>query len=423
MSAAHAAEPGSRRGIVSWAFYDWANSAFATTVMAGFFPIWFKQYASGGVEAAVSTFRLGLANTTAGLVVALMAPVLGAIADRGGSRKRFLVAFAILGATLTAALAGIEQGDWQRAWMFYVAAAVGFIGANVFYDSLIVDVARPDQYDRVSALGFGMGYLGGGLLFALNVTMTLKPEAFGLGGALDAVRVSLAGVGLWWLLFTLPLILWVRERSVPREPIAAVVRGGLRQLAETFREIRALRGVVVFLGAYWLYIDGVDTIIAMAVDYGLSLGLPQEALITALLITQFVGFPAAVAFGFIGERIGTRTGILIGICVYVGITLWATRMDEARDFYVLAVIVGLVQGGVQSLSRSLYAQLIPPDKSGEFFGFYNMMGKFAAVLGPVLVGWTTLATGSNRIGVLSIVVLFVLGGLLLLRVPVPARRA
>ena len=415
--------PGSRRSIVAWAFYDWANSAYATTVMAGFFPIFFKQYSNTDVPQVVSTFRLGTAATTAGLVVALLAPVLGAIADRGGSRKRFLAVFALLGAVLTASLATLEQGDWQRAWLFYVVATIGFTGANVFYDSLIIDVAPRGLYDRVSGLGFGLGYLGGGILFTLNVLMTLHPEWFGLANTGEAVRWSFVSVALWWIAFSVPLLVWVHERPMTqRESSFAAIRAGLRQLAETLKELRALRTVAWFLAAYWLYIDGVDTIIVMAVDYGLSLGLPQKSLITALLITQFVGFPAAIVFGLLGERFGSRGGILLGIAVYVLITVWATRMDEAREFYVLAAVVGLVQGGVQSLSRALYAQLIPPDKSGEFFGFYNMMGKFAAVIGPALVGWTALLTGSNRYAVLSIAVLLVAGGLLLLRVKVPASR-
>ena len=416
--------PSPRRQIVAWAFYDWANSAFATTIMAGFFPLFFKQYASADVEATVSTFRLGLANTCAGLVVALLAPALGAIADRGGSRKRFLIAFAVFGAALTAALATVGHGDWQRAWMFYVGATIGFIGANVFYDSLIVDVAPPGRYERVSALGFGLGYLGGGLLFTLDVAMTLRPRAFGLADTGEAVRWSFLTVAAWWLVFSLPLLAWVRERPlVHRERSFDAVVAGLRQLRGTFRELRTLRTVLLFLIAYWLYIDGVDTIITMAVDYGLSIGLPQSALITALLITQFVGFPAAIAFGVIGTRIGPRNAILIGIAVYILITVWATQMTQARDFYMLAVVVGLVQGGVQSLSRALYAQLIPPEKSGEFFGFYNMMGKFAAVLGPMLVGWTALISGSSRYAVLAIAILFVAGGLVLLRVKVPPQPA
>jgi len=308
--------------------------------------------------------------------------------------------------------------------VLYVGATIGFIGANVFYDSLIIDVAPPGRYERVSAFGFGLGYLGGGLLFTLNVAMTLRPHVFGLTDTGDAVHWSFLTVAAWWLVFSLPLLVWVRERPlVHRERSVDAVAAGLRQLVATFHELRALRTVALFLVAYWLYIDGVDTIITMAVDYGLSIGLPQSSLITALLITQFVGFPAAIAFGFIGTRIGPRNAILIGIAVYIVLTVGATQMAQARDFYVLAVVVGLVQGGVQSLSRALFAQLIPPEKSGEFFGFYNMMGKFAAVLGPLLVGWTALVTGNSRYAVLAIAVLFVAGGALLLRLNVAPARA
>jgi UMF1 family MFS transporter len=251
--------------------------------MAGFFPIFFKQYSNADVPQVVSTFRLGTAATTAGFVVAFLAPVLGAIADRGSSRKRFLFAFALLGATLTASLATLEQGDWQRAWLFYVVATIGFFGANVFYDSLIIDVAPRELYDRVSGLGFGLGYLGGGLLFTLNVLLTLHPEWFGLSDPGEAVRWSFVMVALWWIAFSVPLLVWVRERpTTQRESSFAAIRAGLRQLAETLRELRALRTVALFLAAYWLYIDGVDTIIVMAVDYGLALGLPQKSLITAL---------------------------------------------------------------------------------------------------------------------------------------------
>ena len=415
--------PASRRSIIAWALYDWANSAYATTVMAGFFPIFFKQYSNVDTPIPLSTWRLSFANTTAGLVVALLAPVLGAIADRGGSRKRFLMGFALGGAALTASLATLERGDWLGAWLLFVGATIGFIGANVFYDSLIVDVAPATQYDRVSGLGYGLGYLGGGLLFTVNVMLTLRPEWFGLADASTAVRVSFVTVAFWWLTFSLPLCIWVREHP-PARPESSIkaIGAGLRQLKATFHELRTLRVVALFLAAYWLYIDGVDTIIAMATDYGLSIGLPSQSLIAALLITQFVGFPAAIVFGLLGARYGSRGAILFGIVVYVLITVGATQMDKARDFYVLAVCVGLVQGGVQSLSRSLYAQLIPPDKSGEFFGFYNMMGKFATVIGPQLVGWTALLTGSNRYAILSVTILFVAGGLLLVRVKAPPVR-
>jgi UMF1 family MFS transporter len=406
--------------ILAWALYDWANSAFATTVMAGFFPIFFKQYWSAGSSTA-STLQLGVGNALASLCIVLTAPLLGAIADRGGLRKRLLLLFAASGIAATAALYGVGQGRWLAAIGLYAAATVGFMGANVFYDALIMAVAREEQWDMVSSLGYALGYLGGGLLFAVNVAMTLAPESFGLSGAAEAVRLSFLSVALWWALFSLPLILLVREPPAPhRRRGWAAVRAGYGQLVATFHHVRRLRVVVLFLVAYWLYIDGVDTIVRMAVDYGLSLGLEDKHLITALLITQFVGFPAAMAFGWLGGRWGPKAGILLAIGVYLGVTVFAFFMRTSWEFYVLAVAVGLVQGGIQALSRSLYARLIPADKPAEFFGFYNMLGKFAALLGPLMVGAVTAVSDSHRLGMLSVSLLFVVGAVLLLRVDVAA---
>lgn len=410
------------RPVWAWAMYDWANSTFATTVMAGFFPVFFKQYWNAGVEAQLSTFRLGVANSAASLVVLVLAPVLGAIADAGGAKKRFLITMAFLGIAASAALPLAGAGEWGLASALYVVGLIGFSGANVFYDALLVDVAPEAERHVVSGLGYAMGYLGGGLLFALNVATTVSPATFGLADSAQAVRVSFVSVALWWALFSIPVMLWVHE---PRRQIApaAAIRRGLRQLVATWHEARRLRTVAVFLVAYWLYIDGVDTIIRMAVDYGLALGFEANALIVALLITQFVGFPAAIAFGYLGQRLGPKTGILIGLAVYVAVTVFAYFMHREQEFYVLAVAVGLVQGGVQALSRSLYSQLIPPARSAEFFGFYNMLGKFAAIIGPLLVGVVTLTFGDERLGLLSIVILFIAGAALLIRVDVAAGRS
>ncbi|GAB4300352.1 MAG: MFS transporter [Thiohalomonadaceae bacterium] len=404
------------KSVISWALYDWGNSAFATTVMAGFFPLFFKQYWSAGSDVTASTFQLGLANSLASLLIIFIAPALGAIADQGGARKGFLYACTLLGAGMTGGLYFVAQGEWLLAALLYVGGSSGFFASLIFYDALLMAVTTPARYDRVSALGFALGYLGGGLLFAFNVAMTLKPHWFGLPDAATAVRVSFLTVALWWGLFTLPLAFWVPEPpGGGRRGLAAVV-DGFRQLRATFHEVRRLRHIGLFLLGYWCYIDAVDTIIRMAVDYGLAIGLPAASLIVALLITQFVGFPAAVLFGRLGERLGPRTGIYIAIVVYGLVVLWATRMETAAEFYLLAVVIGLVQGGIQSLSRSLYARLIPADKSAEFFGFYNMLGKFAAVIGPILVGWVSLATGEPRLSLLSLLVLFALGAWFLSRV-------
>jgi len=357
-----------RRAIFSWAMYDWANSAFATTVMAGFFPVFFNEYWSAGSDTTVTTARLGLANSLAGIAVALLAPVLGSIADCGSARKRFLVFFAFMGALMTSSLWMVSRGDWKTAIFVFVLASIGFSGSIVFNDSLLVSVAGKRQKEKVSALGYALGYLGGGLLFALNIAMTLRPDAFGLAGPEEAVRYSFLTVGVWWAVFTIPLILFVREkRTGSAAGIASTVSGGIKELAGTFRMIRRLRTVLLFLVAYWLYIDGVDTIVRMAVDYGMSIGLERNDLITALLVTQFVGFPSAIAFGRIGARIGARRAIFIAIGVYLFVTIWAALMDSREEFYVLAVSVGLVQGGIQilvGLTHGLIGMIQTPTDNG-----------------------------------------------------------
>lgn len=405
------------RSAWAWTFYDWANSAFATTVMAGFFPIFLKQYWSAGSDATTSTFQLGVGNAIAGIIVAAMAPVLGAIADRGGVRKKFLLLFTILGIFMTAGLYFVQKGDWQLAVTLYVLGTVGFTAGVVFYDALLVDVATPDHFDFISGFGYAFGYLGGGLLFAINVLMTLKPEMFGLADAAEAVRISFLMVAAWWAVFCIPLFLFVKERKPVNAPaLGGAIVQGWKQFMDTFREIQRLRPIFLFLLAYWFYIDGVNTVIKMAVDYGLSLGFETSSLITALLLVQFIGFPAAIAFGWLGEKWGTKRGIYVAIIVYTGVTAWAYFLENVTEFYIMAIAIGLVQGGIQSLSRSYYARMIPAEKSAEFFGFYGMIGKFATIIGPLLMGWVGVATGSPRLAILSIAILFVIGYVLLMKV-------
>jgi len=402
------------RKVISWALYDWGNSAYATTVMAGFFPVFFKEYWNAADSVNESTFHLGVANAIASMVIVILAPLLGAIADRGGVRKKFLAFFAVMGIVMTGGLFFVAQGQWFVAVMLYVFATIGFMGGNVFYDALIMMVAPEKKVDFISALGYSLGYLGGGILFALNVAMTLWPQTFGLADAGQAVRVSFVMVAAWWALFSVPLLLFVREPKVAAASSTwVVIAGGYKQLMATLHEIRSLRYVLLFLVAYWCYIDGVDTIVRMAVDYGMSLGFKSSDLIVALLITQLVGFPAAIVFGKLGERFGARSAIFLGIGVYLVVTVWASSIEEVREFYILAGIIGLVQGGVQSLSRSFYTRLIPATKSAEFFGFYNMLGKFAAILGPLIVGWVSVMTGSPRYSILAVAVLFVAGAVIL----------
>ena len=400
------------RGVFSWALYDWANSVFATTVMAGFFPVFFKEYWSAGTDAVTSTARLGLANALASAVFLIGAPVLGAIADSGAARKKHLAAFTALGALATAALWFVGEGDWQTAAAVYGLATIGFSGAIVFYDALLKAVSPAEHLDEVSAFGYSLGYLGGGVLFSVNVAMTLSPATFGLSGSAEAVRLSFLTVAVWWVAFSVPLFRNVAEPPGP-SAVASAVASGLRSLVRTFRAYREHRMVGLFLLAYFFYIDGVHTIIRMAVDYGLSLGFASESLIVALLITQFVGFPAALAAGLAARRFGPKRTLYVGLATYVLVTVYAYFMSSVAEFYVLAAVVGLVQGGVQAVSRSLYARFVPAEHSGEFFGFFNMLGRFAAIIGPVLVAVTGVLTGSSRLGILSVVVLLVIGLVLL----------
>jgi UMF1 family MFS transporter len=399
----------------AWAMYDWANSAFATTVMAGFFPVFFKDYWNTGVDPTMSTFRLGVANSLASLLIVLMAPVLGAIADCMSRRKALLFSFAFLGMLMTGGLYLVSQGDWFLAAFLYVLALIGFSGSNVFYDSLLPFVSREDEIDHTSALGFSLGYLGGGLLLLLNVMMTLHPEWFGLTDGTAAVRISFLMVAVWWLVFSLPLMLLVDEPDGEASYFSMrVLQQGFVRIWQTLHEVRQLRNVWLFLVAYWLYIDGVDTIVRMAVDYGLSLGFDRNSLIVALLITQFTGFPSALAFGWLGGRYGPKAGIYTGLLIYIIVTFWASVMDSAAEFYYLAFSIGLAQGGIQALSRSMYARMIPAGRSAEFFG------KFAAIIGPVMIGWVGVLSGNPRVGILSLLVLFVAGGVILMKVRMPA---
>jgi MFS transporter, UMF1 family len=399
--------------VVAWAAFDWANSAFATTVMVVFFPVFFKQYWSTGVSATESTFWLGMANGTASLLLAVLAPWLGTLGDRGGARLKFLLAFTVLGVVATAGLYFVAQGEWVWAAILFALGSMGFWGGIIFYDSLLMDVAPRDRLDSVSGFGYAIGYLGGGVLLAVNVWMTLDPPFFGLADAAHAVRVSFLTVALWWALFAIPIFMTVREQKSDVPHVGSTIRDSFVALATTFREVRRYRPVILFLLAYWMYIDGVNTIQKMAVDYGIAIGLETSSLIQAILMVQFIGFPAALIFGWIGQRISPVVGLFVCIGVYALVTIYATFLDTSTEFFFMAAATGCVQGGIQALSRSYYGRLIPAHRAGTFFGFYNMMSKFAAVLGPFLMGITALVTGNSRLAILSIVVLFIAGAILL----------
>ena len=403
-----------KRSIYSWAMYDWANSAYATTVMAGFFPLFFKAYYSQGTAVTVSTAQLGFANSISSFVIVLIAPLLGAIADGASLRKRFLFLFAFLGILMSTTLSCINGGEWQLAVFVYALGNIGFMGSNIFYDGLLPSISNEKNVDYISGLGFALGYLGGGILFAINVWMLQDFTFFGFSDKSEAIKASFISVAVWWALFSLPLLLFVKEkREKKRVKTSLIIADGYARLKKTFSKVRQLRGLFLFLVAYWLYIDGVDTIIRMAVDYGMALGFDSSNLIRALLIVQFIGFPATLLFTKIASLLDTKRAIYLAIGIYIFIIIWAARMVEVYEFYILAAMIALVQGGIQALSRSYYAKMIPQERAAEFFAFYNLLGKFATIFGPLLVAFVALFTNNSRFAIASISILFV-GGFVLL---------
>lgn len=402
------------RKVFAWALYDWANSAFATTVMVAFFPVFFKQTLAAGMTPIDSTIWLSNANGISSLVLALTAPWLGALADKGSAHVRMLAIFTAIGVLPTALLAFVGPSDTFTGLTLFVIASLGFWGGLIFYDSMLIRVAPPGRVDSVSGFGYSMGYLGGGLLLVVNVVMYGKPALFGLASPEQAIRASFVTVAVWWFVFAIPLL---RQRAAlatgPSIGLARAAREGFAELLRTFREVRKYRPVILFLLAYWMYIDGVNTIMKMAVDYGLALGFPASSLITAILMIQFIGFPLTLLFGWLGDRVSPLLGIFVAIVVYTAVTFYAVLMTNVTEFYVMSAAIGCVQGAIQAMSRSYYSRLIPADRASEFFGFYNMMGKFASVLGPFLMAATAAITGNSRLAILSVAILFVAGAIML----------
>jgi UMF1 family MFS transporter len=419
----------------AWAMYDWANSAFVTVVMTAVFPIYFSSVAGAGLSPATATFRYGLATTFGLVLIALAAPVLGAIADLRPVKKRMLATFLVAGVLSTALMFFVQRGDWLLASVLFVVSNIGANGSFVFYDALLPHVARQDEMDRVSTAGYALGYVGGGLLLALNLAWIQRPEWFGLphGPGLTAAqetlpaRLAFLSVAVWWALFSLPLL-----RRVPEPPIEAshatpragpaahrgVVAVALGQLGATFRELRGYRNALLMLLAFLIYNDGIGTIIRMATIYGTEIGIGRGALIGSILLVQFVGIPFAFLFGSLAGRIGAKRSIFVGLLVYTVISLVGYFMRTATHFLILAVLVGIVQGGTQALSRSLFASMIPRQKAGQFFGFFAVVEKFAGIFGPLVFSATIAATGSSRNAILSVIAFFAVGAALLARVKV-----
>ncbi len=399
-----------RKQEIAWASYSWANHSFSTTILVGFFPIFFAQYWAKGVPGGTSTFYLGAINSAAAFIVMLMAPWLGALADRLAWKKRLLAIFTVIGALASAGLALIGEGQWLQAAIVFAIASIGFYSGSSFQDALLVQVADAHDSDRVSALGYAYGYLGGGVLLVINVVLVMHPAWFGLSDAVTATKIAFVLVGLWWAGFSIPTFRGVVEPA----PIATTATWA--DLWRTLKRVANNVPVRNFLLAYWLYIDALGTVQQMAVDFGAKLGFSTGTLIGALLMVQFLSFPAAIAFGRIAGKIGTRRAIYIGLGVFVLVTCWAYVLRTALQFFLMAVMVALVQGGVQSLSRSFFSRLIPRERAGEYFGFYNMLGKFAAVLGPLTVGVVARITGDPHLSILALIVFFAAGAALLARV-------
>jgi MFS transporter, UMF1 family len=398
----------------AWAMYDWANSAVQCTIITAVFPIYFASVAGAELPPAVATERFATATTLALVIVAILAPLLGAYADYAGTKKRLLAIFVAIGASATAAMFFITRGEWQFGALLFVIVNIGVSGSFVFYDSLLPHIARPDEMDRVSSAGYALGYIGGGLLLALNLAWILKPALFGLQDAGVASRLSFLSVAIWWVVFSIPMFRRVPEPAVQpsgqdRSPIVA----SLRQLAVTLRELRRYRQAFLMLVAFLIYNDGIGTMIRMAGPYGKEIGLPENALITAFVMVQFVGIPFAFAFGWLAGRIGAKASIFIALLVYVVISIIGYYMTAAWQFFLLSFLVATVQGGSQALSRSLFASMIPPRKSSEFFGFFGVFEKFAGIVGPALFAITVRATGSSRNAILSVIAFFVVGAALL----------
>jgi UMF1 family MFS transporter len=407
-----------RRELRAWAAYDWANSAFITVVVSAVFPIFYVKVAGADFLETEASRRFTITTTIALAIAAVMAPLLGAIADRAPVKKRFLFVFSVIGVVATAGMATIGRGDWLWALVLFGVSNIAANGAFVFYDSLLPHVARPGEIDRVSTAGYALGYFGGGLLLA-----TLG--AVGLGST-RAVHVAFLVTAAWWAVFAIPIFRTVAEPALPAERRVAgtaAIRAAFTDLRATYRELRRFPQAAMMLLAFLVYNDGIGTIYRTAVIYGAELGLETEALITALVVVQFVGIPATFVFGSIAGAIGTRASILAGLAVYMVVSVYGYFLDSTTDFYILAVLVGLVQGGTQALSRSLFASMIPRHRSSEFFGLFAVFEKFAGIVGPAIFAAAQTAFGSSRPAILSIIAFFAVGGFLLTRVDVAAGRA
>ncbi|SFA81046.1 MFS transporter, UMF1 family [Lentibacillus halodurans] len=404
-----------RKTAFSWMLYDFGNSAFATTIMAAVLPVFYYDVAAAGLEESLAESYWGYSQSIAVLIVAILAPILGAISDFSASKKKFLRFFAYMGMIASILLAFVGEGDYIFASILLIVGNIGFSGANVFYDAFLPEIAKnEDELDRLSAGGFAWGYVGGGILLAINILIITQYSWFGIPDVTTASQLSFASVGLWWFIFSIPLFKNIQEEKktkVKRDRSYAAI--GFSRVVSTFKEIKQFKYLLIFLLAFWLYNDGVSTIIRMATIYGRGIGIDSNSLIIALLITQFVGIPFTFFFGWLATKITAKRALYMTLYTYIAVVIFGYFMASALHFYLLAICVGMVQGGAQSLSRSIYGRMVPANKKAEFFGFYGISSKFAAVFGPFLFGLVGQLTGSSRMGMISLIVFFIAGIILL----------
>ncbi|RKQ31255.1 MFS transporter [Oceanobacillus halophilus] len=403
----------------SWMLYDFGNSAFATTIMAAVLPVYYSTVAASGLDDNLATSYWGYSQSISVLIVAVLAPILGAISDFTSAKKKFLQFFAFMGIIASVLLAFVGEGDYILASILFIVGSIGFSGANVFYDSFLPEIAKKDEIDKVSSGGFAYGYIGGGILLAINILMILNPNWFGLPNTTVATQISFVTVGVWWLIFSIPLIKNVKEEKKNHgKSDQSYVAIGFSRIGNTFKDIKRYKQLLIFLFAFWLYNDGLSTIIRMATVYGSSIGIGSNDLIVALLITQFVGIPFTFFFGWLATKITAKRALFITLFTYLGIVILGYFMNSALHFYILAICVGMVQGGAQALSRSIFGSMVPENKKAEFFGFYGISSKFAAVIGPFAFAFVGQVTGNSRYGIISLVVFFIAGMLILRRVDI-----
>lgn len=415
-----------KRAIRAWTMYDWGNSAFATTVMAAVLPVYYSTVAGANLPKNIATAYWGYTTAFAALLAALISPVLGAIADFRGSKKKFLTAFMVIGVTATALLYFVRTGDYLLASLFFIFGQIGFAGSLVYYDALLPHVAHPDEIDQVSSRGYAMGYIGGGILLAINLVMIMLVPTFfpeDQQGVMTELmtRLSFVTVAIWWFIFTLPLLRQVAEpqrRILPGEEHFNPLQASFKRLGHTFSEIRRYRDLATFLLAFWIYANGIGTIITMAVAYGAEIGLGQTTLIGTLLMVQFLAAPFAILFGRLAKKTGTKRAIYLSLGVYTLISIFGYFLKFEWQFWALGALVATVQGGSQALSRSLMGKMMPKSQSAEFYGFFSVFEKFANVAGPFLFGVVATLMGESRLSIVSLIIFFAVGAYILTKVDV-----